>query len=151
MTSMYSLRASPVAPVERLRHQRAREVGERLAVGGRDELQRLEARAQVAMRVVEGALEGELDDRRLAVVAAQVPLRMQRRQEALLADRVAEAGLPGRVGLRYAVRCRRAVDRVEDQQGLPLAIVELRRREGRQLVDLLGQDGDVLVIGHGSP
>jgi hypothetical protein len=113
-----------------------------------DELKRLQAGAEVTVGVVERALESMLDRGWLAVVGAQEPLGVEGGEHALLADRVAPAGLLVGVRLGDAVGGRGAEDGVDDQQRLPLAAVDLVEAEGRELVDLLRQNGDVLVVSH---
>ena len=134
--------------VEGVRDQGASELVERGAIRGGDELQGGEARAKVPGRVREGRLEGVAGRRRFAVVGAQVPRWVHLGQEALLLDLGAPAGRLVGVSPVDPLRGRRAVDRVEDEQRLPLAGVERLHGQDRELVDLLGEDGDILVVRH---
>ena len=134
--------------VEGIGDQGAGEVVEGWAVGRCDELEGGESCLEVPGVVRESGLEGETGGGGLAVVGAQVPLGVHSGQETLLADRVAPASLLVGVGLVDPVRGRRAVDGVEHEECFPLSIVEGCDGQDGELVDLLGEDGDILVVSH---
>ena len=143
-------RTPAIAPgaVECIGDQSAGEVVEGRAVGRCDELEGGEPSLKVPGVVRESGLEGETIGRRLAVVGAQVPLGVHPGQEAFLADCVAPASLLVGVGLIDPLRGRRAVDGVEYQECFPFSIVEGCDGQNGELVDLLGEDGDILVVSH---